>query len=416
VSERSDIVGVVGTSQGNGDASRTAADVHARADWRRVEELYRQVSKILNDEEKANFPAPAVVGALAEQLGRTFAHYEDAELDFIEDALVLLSEVDNLDGERDARFEKLYRDPRFDRIFDYSREADRRRPKPFEAIVETARRLNDLNRVREALVRVPTSGILGGSVSYGRFFNVCGGLLRQQSDTDLVLVVPEYGLLEGVTSQLAGVHGVNARSLELLRRRVTIHEQLRRDRGRCIFSHKLSLWAGEPDPLMPASIPSEYSLSLHVMSVDDFDYVSLGDLPILEAKASGELSRDVLDYRDTEPQRQDNQRAFTGEDIRMPLKADKVELGYVARVRVCHIERDRYFPGLHQNLLLPQFEARWESPETRVVLRLLSFRWKLLERLAHERTERPFEHQRLSLSHARVSVFAPHVQSRADRE
>lgn len=401
---------------GEQNMSREPSAVRARADWRRVEELYRQISTILNDREGTNAPPSALLGALAEQLGRTFAHYEGKELDFIEDVLALMSDIDGLSGDRSARFDASYRDERFDRIPIYLDSAERRRPKPFEATVETARRLNDLNVVRDALIDLPTSGILGGSVSYGRFFNVCGGLFDHPSDTDLVLIVPDYELLENVADALQSVRGLNGESLRELQRRIDTHAQLRWKAGRCGFSHKLRFWVDQRHTSLISALPSEYRVSLHVLSLDDFEYISLANLAVLEAGSSGQLSRDILDYRDTAPQREDNQRAFTGEDIRIPLKADAVEFGYLAHVRVCHIERDRYFPGLHQNLILPQFEARWESPQTRLYLKLLSFRWKLLERLAHERTVRPFEHQRLSLAHTRVSVFAPHVERRADRE
>ena len=38
------------------------------------------------------------------------------------------------------------------------------------------------------------------------------------------------------------------------------------------------------------------------------------------------------------------------------------------------------------------------------------------ERLRTERTMRPFEEQKLSLSHVRYFVFSPHITHRADRD
>src|SRR5262249_51579027 len=130
----------------------------------------------------------------------------------------------------------------------------------------------------------------------------------------------------------------------------------------------------------------------------------------------GKFVRSIHDYRETQPTRVDNQRSFGGIDSTVPLRASSVQDGHLSEIRICHIENDRYYPGLHQNLILPQFEIRWESPSLRLYLPILGFRWKILERLHEERRLRPFEVQTLSLCHTRSSVFSPHIVRRCDRE
>jgi hypothetical protein len=86
----------------------------------------------------------------------------------------------------------------FDRFAQYAGGHDpkrlRRRPRPFETLVETARRFRDLNHLRAALDGLRTSCVLGGSVNYSRYFNVRGqgGELPGPS-VDIMLVIPDLG-------------------------------------------------------------------------------------------------------------------------------------------------------------------------------------------------------------------------------
>ncbi len=159
-------------------------------------------------------------------------------------------------------------------------------------------------------------------------------------------------------------------------------------------------------------------MSLHVLSLADFDYLTLKNIPILEPpEGSGVLDLRLHDYRDSAPPtgRAYDSRSFAGIPLGThPLDPAEVESGFVANVQMCLIKDDRYCPGLHQNLILPQFEMRWETESVRLYLRILAFRWKILERLRMEKTMRPFEEQSLSLSHVRYFVFSPHITRRAD--
>ncbi len=271
--------------------------------------------------------------------------------------------------------------------------------------------------MRDALLPLPTSGILGGSTSYGRFFNVCGAASGKPSDTDLLLVIPNYDLLLSIGEAVESVQGSDKASIAHFKKRVACFEKVRRQSAHCIFSHKVKFWEDTSDPYMQQyQLPGYYHLSLHVISSSEFDHMILKDKPKLEPDTGENFLREVTDYRDTEPTRFDNQRSFSGIDYTVPLKAGAVEGGYASLIRVCHIEAGRYYPGLHQNLVLPQFEIRWEDPSFRLYLPILGFRWKLLERLHEERRLRPFEIQRMSLCHTRSAVFSPHIARRCDRE
>ncbi len=387
----------------------------SRGDWRSVESLYRQFMLIVRDQQPI---PPDVTGTLAQSLGRTLAYYERREDEFGRDLFALWSKIEGPDlrGSDDAKFLGLYRDKRLDNYVEYS-PADakqRRRPRPFESSVETCRRLTALNGLRDTMHSLPSGAILGGSLSYGRFYNVAGNINNNASDIDLLLVIPSYSLLESVATALSKTIGVDAESLSSFRDRIKVFLQLQRDKSPCIFSHKLRLWRGIADPVLePASVSSEYNISLHVFSLQDFEYVTLSDMEIIE---KSNFERVLIDYRDTQPDHSYAQRSFSGIPLgEHPPNPQEVQGGYLALVQVCLIGQNRYCPGLHQNLILPQFERRWDSPELHLELKLYKFRWKILERLRAERTMRPFEEQRLSFSHVRFNVFAPHITRRANR-
>jgi hypothetical protein len=390
---------------------------NTRADWRRVENLYRQFNAIVDDKERTNVPPDQLTGSLAESLGRVLAHYDGSEINFVEDFLSICSRIQELKGSRAERFRSLYHDERLMRFAAYNPPGDeRRRPRPFEAAVETCRRLRDLNGIRDGLASVPTAAILGGSSSYGRFFNTLGS--DKPSDTDLLLVVPNYDFLSTVVQTLSSVEGVEKGSLEELEGRISLFSALRQSRSvPYILSHKVQLWDPKHDPfLRDFQIPSHYLLSVHFFSLEDFKYLILQDRPVIDCDSGANWSRYLLDYRNTDTMRADNQRCFNGTDTTLKLEKEPVDGGVITTIAVCNIIENRFSPGLHQNLILPQFEIRWDSLPKKLYLPVMGFRWKILERLTEERRLYPFEFQTLSLSHTRSAHFAPHIRRRADRE
>ena len=398
-------------------------NLRSRADWRSVEELYSQFTSIIAKKERV---PPEVAGALATSLGRVLAFYEDNEQLFLADLTDLWSEIDKVSGSAPDRFRTLYFDSRLNDHPEYKFPPDpdiRRRPRPFESSVETVRRLIDVNNLRNALAGMESAAILGGSVSYGRFYNVIGAAPEfgsKPSDTDVLLVLQQYSELDDVISRLRSLQGVDQESFEALAHRAELFKAIRSNYGHCIFSHKLKFWERDDDPVLAGKgIPSRYAMSLHIFSLEEFDYLTLKDIPILQPEADEKVfQREIHDFREsTSPKGAYDKKSFSGIPLgKHDLNPMQVVGGFVTTVQVCLIQDERFCPGLHQNLILPQFEKRWESNSVRIYLRMLTFRWKILERLLKERTLRPFEKQEISLCHVRYFVFSPHIQRRADRD
>jgi hypothetical protein len=391
----------------------------SRADWRQVEQLYAQLSRIKKDSNYSD-PPPELTARLAESITRVFASYEAKEEQFLVDLRELMADVDGFSDDPRDRFRWLYIDDELQRfqVYNPSSTGTRRRPRPFEAAVETVRRILDLNRVRDRLAPLSTSAVLGGSLSYGRFFNTTGGGGGRPSDIDLIVVVPGYTQLHEVAPALGELPFIEQRSIEAMGARVEAFRLVNQDTdGPTVFQHKLRLWEEDsPSDFLDAYQTSRnYLLAIHVVSLEDFAHITLSDLPSLEMGDEG-FVRTIYEYRDDRPSRASEEHAcFAGHRKTTPMITEEVRGGYLTELQVCEITDGRFYPGMHMNLLLPQFDLRWESPLVPIRLKMQALHWKLLARLSDERRLRHLEVQQLSMSHTRSQHFAPHVAERLDR-
>ena len=394
-------------------------NAHGRADWKHVRQLYGQLTRVVDTGHINDHLA----GRVAHAMARTCAAYDGEEELFVEHLAQVIQEVAPKPGDYATRFRDLYFDRRYSTFDAYLKKGhdSRRRPVPFEAAVETCRRLRDVNRLRDQLAGLPTGCVLGGSSSYGRFFNTVGCRDNAPSDIDLLLIVLDYDALAAVVGALRLVAGLREADLDSMEERVghfpTVRSSLGR-RERCIFSHKVRVWpATSPDSFLAATgVDGEYELSIHAFSSDYFDYLILRDRPRLDR------GRLIYDYRKDKPDRADTQRSFAETVIEHDRVGSERTCpgGYVLPSQVCDVRKatpergTRYYPGQHQNLILPEFELRWDLAPRRVYLPLYTFKVKLGERLRFERMQRPYEIQTLANSHTRRYAFAPYLHSRDD--
>jgi hypothetical protein len=394
-------------------------------DWRAIEALYTQLSLLKKREDSAPAPLSEVSHRLAEAIARVFASYQEHERAFLTHLCTTMSTIDGITGSERDRFRRLYKDLSLDRFDLYQTRDGRRLPKPFEAAVETVRRISDLNSVGKALEGLDTTAVLGGSLSYGRFFNTVGGGAGKPSDCDLIVVVRNYSALPKLVEALATACSredgdfIEEASLETMAVQVEAFTNLiKQEPGRTMFQHKLNLWEDGTDSeyFKRTQLPLNYLLGLHVVSADDFEHIALKDQAAICDLGDGS-KRMIQEYRTDPPPRDfEDQFCFAGLRRESALTSTPVGNGFLTDVQVCELHEDRFYPGTHLNLLLPQFDVRWESPQTAVRIELLALRWKLLARLDEERRLHPLEVQKLSLSHPRSPYFAARVTRRLDQD
>ncbi|WP_436495580.1 hypothetical protein [Actinokineospora sp. HUAS TT18] len=383
------------------------ATARDRADWDRVSHVYGQCVSAISDD--VPYLPPVLAGFLAEALARVSSNYYDSEDQFVQDAFEVFHEWNSAD-ESDTLVE-LYSDSRFLGLTEYmANHSGRRRPTPFEAVVETARRLRDLNSLERKLGEVTIGALLGGSVSYGRFYNVAGAGYKKPSDIDLLLVIEEFDDIRAICTALGTVENIAISGVADLSARAEtfITRNVPDDVGPVLFSGKVHAWADIPDPIFGnASIDGHYDISFHIASRDVMDELIFRKQPRIDLTSLGR-TRMVSDFRETRASREDHQRSFSGRNLRLALETTEVEESIVRSSHLYYIDDDeRFYPGMFQNLILPQFDVRWGTRHLRRAVE--AFRWKMVERLRFERQARPHEFLRLSLAHTRSEVFAPHT-------
>ncbi len=184
------------------------------------------------------------------------------------------------------------------------------------------------------------------------------------------------------------------------------------------ISQKLGFWKHSQDPFMERFLmPGHFECQLHVFSWSVFHYLLLSAIPELRPDDDGLLDRTMYDYREDEGRRgrTSTLRSFSGVVHQSARSIIPVDAGYLAEEAICRIEDERLYLGMFLNLVLPQFEVRWDNASPSAYLATLALRNKLLDRLTLERSLRPWEEQNLGYSHIRSDVFSPHVWQRVVR-
>jgi len=377
-----------------------------QANWRPGDDLYSQVSQLANSNLQ---PSDTLAGLLARALGRIFASYDSHETAFMCELLERWSHIDERIGNPKTRFHGLYTDKRFARFPAYS-QGDRPRPKPFEAAIETCRRLITTNHIRDALAPVGTAGILGGSVAYGRFFNTKG--VDDPSDLDLMIIVPDYSThLLACAEALRAVPGISHEDVDRMIVRVPAALKLSGEHPNLSVSHKISFWADEMDPfLQPYDWHGAFLGQLHFFSVDAFSHVILKNQGFIGAGRKSTFHRDAKDFRDDRGRRGADGMLYSFAGTQRPFKRplEAVDGGFLTNEVTCQVVDSRFYAGIFHNLILPQLEVRWDHLDFSVALAARAFAWKLFDRLTYERQLRPWEDQNLANSHIRRDVFSPH--------
>lgn len=387
-------------------------ETRVAADWRRVGDVYEQCSIAVSDSNP--YLPPPLTAFLSELVARQSASYYGHQGQFVQDASDCF--LGALSDSNESALD-LYADSRFRALPEYGLDSDlpRRRPTPFEAVVETARRLRDLEEIERAISELTIGALLGGSASYGRFFNVLGAVKGSASDIDLLIVVNEYADFSKVIDRLSGLSFVSDDGAQ---GQATRFKRFLSDRNQIdtpmTFSGKLALWGNQGDPILSElDVSPRYDLSMHVMQVEDFGQLILKHAARLDKEEIGG-EKLISDYRETQPVREDHQRNFAGRNLRLTIETSPLGDSFVRRSHIFVIDEDGcYFPGMLQNLVLPQFYVRWgESGFRRDVE---AFRWKMVERLRFEQKTRPNQFLRLSLCHTRSEIFAPHAIRSVDQ-
>ena len=194
----------------------------------------------------------------------------------------------------------------------------------------------DLNSIRKAtaVTRVSTAGILGGSTTYGRFYNVKGApAMEAASDVDLMLIVPDVKEISALCEALTNVSALDSDSVNLFARRAEIYEVLRDEvpGSEVLFSQKIPIWKNVPDDFLAGTgIWPQYDVSIHIATLGLFSGIILEDVPRIEDDACVK----IVDYRADVPIPRYAARGFNGIDSWRDSEYSPVDRGHMWRVQV----------------------------------------------------------------------------------
>ncbi|MRH92267.1 hypothetical protein GFY24_33360 [Nocardia sp. SYP-A9097] len=377
-----------------------------RANWSAVRALFSQ--QVQQIDSGGRYVPDSLAGAFADALERVSPSYA---MDYGTMCLHALTALADEEGMEYLDIELFRRYYEFDILSSApALAADPRwRPGTGEAIVETCRRLRDVHCLRAVLHHKGSSGLLIGSMNYGRYYNVRGNRYGERaSDLDLIIVVDTASDLIALADALAGVRCVRSSDVDRFRQRAEVFIGELDDEC-TVFSHKVRLWSdGVPDPMLPREIAApDYMLSIHVMTPPVLKYALVGSTPDLLRPISGRR-RTLRDNRESRTDRWDDVLDFAGRRDRADLDEVEARNGWLRSPRCYYIDdQDCYYPGFFQSMLMPGPEVLWDDRDIRFPL--AEFRHKLEERRHDEASRRRPAMLRLSFAHIRRAEFAPSV-------
>lgn len=222
-----------------------------------------------------------------------------------------------------------------------------RKPAFPEAVRETTRRLQFLEQFGVALPATVEGALCGGSMSYGRFYNVHSG--TSPSDIDFLLVVDPafFSRPKDIEVAVSTTTGFQHEDAMLFQARCARFTDLYRQGAAHIMSHKFSV--------------EDYLFSLKVIPLPVFMW-EFEDLPKGMMAVRDDRQVAVLDYKQAPYAEKDSPRknfyndtfVFHGQEITLPFNE------VVTQVPAAVFHEGAFYTGDHHNHLLPKQEILFD--------------------------------------------------------
>ncbi|MDP4000048.1 MAG: hypothetical protein Q8Q11_01295 [bacterium] len=266
----------------------------------------------------------------------------------------------------------------------------KRQPSFLESVLATQERLRVIETLRETLSASCEAVIVGGSMSYGPFYNIrknidgLGG-----SDVDIIAVSDGKGFDDPERWKLPGVAGFSDR--------VRTFALLFRNQRANLISQRFDI--------------DGIGVSLHVFPKEEFRDIMAGQRIKADFEDTVDVDAPVLDYKAAPFERHySRQRNFSGQDYFRELgPQESVPGGFVTKFSKYSIRNSELFPGIFQSLISPKFEVYWDSSGD-VTDMVKEFECLMRQRFERESKVNPAA--RFLASHIRFELFSPLVIER----
>lgn len=271
---------------------------------------------------------------------------------------------------------------------------EKQQPSLIENTDATLKRLDFLYRYVKNLTDPYVSMITGGSMSYGRFYNVREG--DDPSDLDMIIVFndgEENNLkAENLLPQRFGFCNNDVLQLQ---ERMKIYAHLLREGTLDILSHTANLKT------------LGFSVSMHILPSIVFEEMMVHN-PYQDLEAGKNVERRIRDYK-PEPFKHQNVRLrdFNGKQVQFSVHEKSISGGVtdnevISLIPAHAIVDGMFVPGLYHNLLSPRFEM--EAFSSRQCVSAATLFWSMMKR--YERQLRTTYPDASALkSHMRYPLF-----------
>ena len=324
---------------------------------------------------------------------------------------------------------------------------DKPQPHFFEAVFATLLKLELLITFVPFIKSFSVGCLLGGSLSYGRFFNVRQAVeaqsIEQNSDIDLLLVLPSFEILNKVINDYSSIipqkrKRISGTMEDLLYgllplanayNEISNSEKINNDN--IVISKKfmfnVPLTVGEI--FHPGKEAHSFPLSIHVTDMNTFNVLTLADfdcshINVYEPYRSGPV---ITDLRIDSPLKSVLTYSIM-EGVLVPESASQtntvskdIEFGNTtSSLAICKIPafftwKGRYVSGLYQNLILPSFDIVLDDNNNTLLNACDHFRQRLVEIASKELFLHRDSDILLSNLHPRHIYFPTMVKDKLDK-
>jgi len=293
---------------------------------------------------------------------------------------------------------------------DYQKQGEfllgKKQPSLLESAIATLQRVEWLYSFLNTVPPWVVGCISGGSMSYGRFYNVRANY-PESSDLDLLFVIDDN------FSKFAGQGGVvlpsnlgfNREAEELFNKRLSIFKQGYEENEIDVLSHKFEL----------ASLG--FDVSTHFIPQTSFrQMLSSG----LKEDLIRPTTNDIVDVRlkDYKPSsfkhRTFKHKDFYGNEYPLAIKESPQPYGgVISLIPAYTIADNKLIPGMYHNLCSPLFEVFYDQADISPIMQ--EFRNLMFEH-KNDLQETAHQEPRIAHSHIRQTIFSPYIKKEIDDE
>lgn len=216
----------------------------------------------------------------------------------------------------------------------------KRQPTMGESIVASLERYHFMEQLEGTFGEKIEGIVVGGSMSYGPFFNVRDG--EDSSDIDAIMVADDTFFDDDEWRGLTDSAILTEEDKALFLARKKVFEQLYKDGEAKVFSQRFTAREGG------------FNMSAHIMPREVFESI-FGSQLSSDMEETGDIVRALRDYKPKRFERPScDHVGFDDSTVDFILpEQEAVEKGIIATIPAYIMKDRKYYPGLYQCLALP---------------------------------------------------------------